>query len=97
MKPKTFKKKLVFKKATIANLNLRNMKGVRGGGVVADPVEPEPKTTLLVIRCCPVNTVPDCISDPPTECWTCPYTWNSPCCAQPTDTVEPVEPAGIIR
>ncbi|NIM16491.1 MAG: hypothetical protein GTO45_31145 [Candidatus Aminicenantes bacterium] len=90
MKPKTFNKKLVLKKATIANLNHRQMNSAHGGNVGIGIVEPGPDPVPVTTDqdTCPCS-VPECITDPPTECYTCPYTWNNPCCPQPTDTVEP--------
>lgn len=87
MRPKTFNKKLVLKKATIANLNRRQMTGVQGGNVIAvEPEEPIPESSWWIIICSPCSP----LTDPPTECWTCPYTVNGPCCPQPADPAEPV-------
>lgn len=86
MRPKTFNKKLVLKKATIVNLNRRQMDVAQGGNVIGvEPEKPVPVSSFWIIVCSPCNP----LTDPPTECWTCPYTWNSPCCPQHVETVEP--------
>ena len=90
MKPKTFKKRLVLNKNTIANLSHGGMMGVRGGDVVAEPVDPKPKTTLLLIQCCPRDTLPDCFSEPLTVCWTCWCTSPPYCQEEPVNTAQPV-------
>jgi hypothetical protein len=48
MKPKTFNKKLLLKKSTIANLNHRQMKGAHGGNVGIGIVEPGPDPVTVI-------------------------------------------------
>ena len=94
MKPKKFKKRLLLNKRTVANLNARDMNGVYGGGADGD-ADITPITPLLTIQPDPCYTeyVIECITDPPTMCYTCPMPDGQTCGVE----VDPIGDVGVLR
>jgi hypothetical protein len=70
MKTMSFHKKLTLNKETVANLNQKEMNGLYAGiGIIK--TDPVPVKTLLPDPCTTLN-VYQCLTDPPTMCYTCP-------------------------
>ena len=80
MKTKTFNKRLILNKRTVADLNNREMSGVHGGFVSYPPECNTNATNCAITRCAsqcpecppaPGSTDPGCFSFMLTECLTC--------------------------